>query len=122
MKRNHFYFFILAAILGTVYYAYNPMDSGFFPKCPFYVLTGWKCPGCGSQRAIHALLHGDVAGAFVQNSFMMLCIPYLAMLGYAEWRRKDKPELYRKLHRTCIIRMVFVLVVGWWVGRNLAGI
>ena len=33
------------------------------PGCPFLGLTGWFCPGCGSSRAIRALVSGDVARA-----------------------------------------------------------
>ena len=31
--------------------------------CPFKVLTGLPCPGCGLTRGTVALLHGDTAGA-----------------------------------------------------------
>ena len=52
-------------VLGiiAVYLIFDPTQSDLFPKCPFMMLTGLKCPGCGSQRVIHALLNGDVAAA-----------------------------------------------------------
>ena len=51
----------LIIILGfaVLYYFFNPSVERFFPSCPFYTATGWQCPGCGSQRAIHELF--DVA-------------------------------------------------------------
>src|SRR5580693_9291812 len=41
---------------------FDPATSGIFPPCPFRYLTGWYCPGCGSLRAIHQLLHGTAGG------------------------------------------------------------
>ena len=38
-------------------------SPGHYPTCPFLAITGWYCPGCGSLRAVHDLLHGDLAGA-----------------------------------------------------------
>jgi len=35
------------------------------------------CPGCGSQRAVSALLHGDIRGAFGYNALAMLASPFL---------------------------------------------
>lgn len=32
--------------------------------CPFKYLTGIDCPGCGFQRALLALLRGDLHGSF----------------------------------------------------------
>src|SRR5690554_8210264 len=42
-----------------------------------YYFTGFYCPGCGSQRAIHLLLHGDIIGAFRFNPLMVLTIPIM---------------------------------------------
>ena len=38
---------------------FNPSSPAnqFFPKCPFRLVTGWQCPGCGSTRALYQLLH-----------------------------------------------------------------
>ena len=39
---------------------FNPSSFTFYPRCPFYVLTGYKCPGCGTLRAIHHILNGNI--------------------------------------------------------------
>ena len=46
-------------------YLYNPAEHRFFIPCVFRAATGLKCPGCGMQRALHLLLHGQVGDAFV---------------------------------------------------------
>ena len=38
--------------------------------CVFYETTGLYCPGCGSGRALSALLRGNLAESFMHN---MLC-------------------------------------------------
>ena len=56
---------------------YNPETSTLFPPCPLHYLTGWYCPGCGSLRAIHQLLQGNVRAAWVMNPLSMLLFPFL---------------------------------------------
>ena len=50
----------------------DPEYSAFIPKCPFRWFTGLDCPACGSQRAIHQLLHLNIKGAFGYNPFLIL--------------------------------------------------
>jgi hypothetical protein len=74
---------LLAAVgaAGTlaagVLFAYDPMRVGFYPRCPLYLLTGLYCPGCGSLRAGHALLHGHLAEAVGFNAFLVAALPFL---------------------------------------------
>ena len=49
---------------GAYLYWFEPGKTGFFPSCPFRALTGFNCPGCGTTRALHQLLHGNVVAAF----------------------------------------------------------
>lgn len=58
----------------------------FLPRCAFFEVTGRYCPGCGNTRAAHALLHGDVVGAFGQNAFTVLALPFLALFAWRAWR------------------------------------
>lgn len=111
----------LAAILTVVYYTFDPATTPF-PRCPFLMLTGWECPGCGSQRAIHSLLHLDIAAAWQYNAMLVLSIPYMVLLVVAEWLgRRRQSRLYRVLNSEVLIWSYFVLVVAWWVARNIFG-
>ena len=42
------------------------------PPCPLRALTGLYCPGCGSTRTLHALLHGDLATAMAMNPLLVV--------------------------------------------------
>ena len=51
-----------------------------FPGCMFRALTGYFCVGCGLTRALHALVHGDLARAFSMNPLAMLLLPAIPMM------------------------------------------
>lgn len=92
-----------------------------FPKCPFKVLTGLQCPGCGSQRAIHALLHGDIAAAWRFNALLVAYIPILAVMIPVQLMRRRYPRLYQRVFCSATIWGTFIAVTGWMVARNIWG-
>jgi hypothetical protein len=57
----------------------------FLPRCAFFEVTGWFCPGCGNTRAAHALLHGDVAEALRQNAFSVIALPFFLVFAWEAW-------------------------------------
>ena len=62
---------VVACVAGLVFlYFNNPQDLSGFPRCPFYALTGYKCPGCGTLRAIHAALHLRFSDALKLNPIL----------------------------------------------------
>lgn len=70
-------FIVLLIVVTIFFFMFNPATSGFFFSCPFKTITRFECPGCGSQRAIHQLLHGNVTSAFYLNPLMVLTLPIL---------------------------------------------
>jgi len=64
------------------YYFFNPLQESFFPKCIIKSCTGFYCTGCGSQRAIHQLLHLNILKALQYNAFLTLTFPFLLVLVY----------------------------------------
>ena len=39
---------VLGAMALGVLYVFDPREPGIYPVCPFFGLTGYQCPGCGS--------------------------------------------------------------------------
>lgn len=105
-----------------VYKTYNPIDSIYFPKCPFKEATGIKCPGCGAQRAIHYLLNFELLNAAKQNTFLILSIPYIA-LGVLFDTLKTQNESFFRWRKILFgqkaIGVVLTLLIIFWVLRNL---
>ena len=70
-----------AAVFACVLFFCDPMTSMFYPRCPSQLLTGYDCPGCGTLRALHALMHGDIDAAWNYNAAVFFAIP---MVGVAD--------------------------------------
>ncbi|MGE4152312.1 MAG: DUF2752 domain-containing protein [Phycisphaerales bacterium] len=64
------------------------------PACPSRVMSGWLCPGCGSLRAAHHLLHLRVGEALRHNALAVaLGAPALlfvtwSLVRVAVWGRR----------------------------------
>lgn len=82
---------------------------------------GLRCPGCGSQRAIHELLHLHFGDAFRYNPLVILSIPYLALLGIANAVKGQKPKFYNTVNNSFSTKSVLVITLTWWVARNIWG-
>lgn len=109
----------LLLVLGFIYYALDPAASQLFPRCTFLTLTGYKCPGCGSQRAIHALLNGNVVEAFRYNAMMLISIPFIALLLFGETQRTRNPRLYLRMNTPLLVWLFLAVILGWWILRNI---
>ena len=110
---------LVMLVLGFIYYALDPSTSDAFPRCSFLSLTGYKCPGCGGQRAVHALLNGDVAGAFRFNALLMIAVPWMGLCLFAESRRTRNPRLYARLNPELLMWLFLALTISWWLLRNI---
>ena len=89
--------------------------GSLFPACPFKLLTGWNCPACGGLRMTHDLLHGDLAAAVVDNVFLLVGLPALAL--WAIWRIKQ----HQRVVTLPAIVVIAVAAITWTVVRNLPG-
>lgn len=112
----------LAALpFGCLVLALNdPADGGIYPPCPFRTLTGLDCPGCGTGRAMHRLLHGRVGEALDFNALAVLALPFL---GYALLSQAVLVATGRRLPRLrpggALSWLVLGVVMAWVVLRNL---
>lgn len=111
---------VIAAALLFLFFV-DPLEAAWFPRCPFLALTGRECPGCGSSRAIHALLHGRVCAAVGLNPLATLLLPYAAVLGwltYGAGGRWRAGRLYDALTSRWAAWGLLAAMVGWMIFRN----
>jgi len=107
-----------ALAIGALTYVglVDPHRPGaLFPACPFKLLTGWNCPACGGLRMTHDLLHGEVSAAVVDNVFLLIGLPLLAI--WAVWRRRRG----QRVLTPAVIVVIAIAMLGWTVLRNLPG-
>ena len=107
-------------IAGAVYlYIFEPGKSGFFPGCPFRFLTGFTCPGCGTTRALHQILHGHIDTAFTLNPLLLLAIPFFlfAFIRYSAIVMRGGVPRPNALPAPYIYA-IFVIILSFWIFRN----
>lgn len=121
MKKREWIVGIVTAVvlcLIAVYAFFDPAETAF-PRCPFFVFTGYKCPGCGSQRAIHALLTGDIVTAWHNNAMLLLFAPIAAAMLLSEFFRERVPRLNKALTSTATVVVIVALLFIWMLLRNV---
>jgi hypothetical protein len=109
-----------AALLGGCVAVALVDPSGGPTVCPFRLVTGLDCPGCGATRAAHRLFTGHLLAAADLNVLALVAIPLLlwglyvsltAMLGGPRWRTPALPSGW--------VRVALVVVIAFWVVRNI---
>ena len=71
----------LIGLAATTLLVLPPAHYSFYPQCPIYDSLHLLCPGCGTTRALAALLRGHVKEALRLNALTTLLLPIL--IAYA---------------------------------------
>jgi len=111
--------FLLAA--AAILYFFNPAQFNFYPTCLLYKTTGLLCPGCGTLRATHQLLHGHLIAAIHFNALLVSSLPFAAYgcIRAARNRAANKPAL--AWIRPAWLWLGLVVLVAFAILRNLPG-
>ena len=112
-----------AVIFVLLLYFFFDARQGGFPACPFYLVTNLYCPGCGSQRALSSLLHGDVAASLSYNPLLLIFLPLFLVAAYCYVRNlfaKDKKSVYL-VYSNKFVFSVLIFVLCFWALRNVNG-
>ena len=120
-KIMPFAFPVIVVLLCVTYYFVNPSVQSHVIKCPWFFCTGTLCPACGSQRALHALVHGHILEALSYNYFFVISIPYALVAVLVSWYNFN--HCFDRLkalafHRYTLYAYV-VLFFAWWILRNI---
>jgi hypothetical protein len=110
-----------AAALALYLLAY---DTFFFsirtPPCIFRTLTGLYCPGCGTRSALIQLAGGNLYAAFRLNPLTVLALPTLVLFTISQFLTAfTGRSLVRLRLHPALIWGLFVLIVIYWIGRNI---
>lgn len=120
--KKIFHYGLLVGISGlaVLFFILDPAEYNIFPHCIFHLLTGYYCPGCGSQRAIHSLLHLDLYGVIENN---ILFIPAVLIILYHYIHKPLNLKLNLKLPDILYLKntpwIILIIIVIFWILRNL---
>jgi hypothetical protein len=94
----------------------DPRTARFAPVCPLHVATGLHCPGCGTGRALHAFVHGDLGRALRLNALTVAAIPVFLVLtlraALRPQERLPRPPLWLQV-------AIYAILAFFLVARNL---
>ena len=111
---------VLLVLVGAVlFYVFVPPE--YWPRCWWLWLTGTKCPGCGTQRAIAALLSGDLCGAASYNPILVVGIPYFLLSIWCDCGKNThlKYRTRNLFFSAKALKITVVVIIVYWIGRNL---
>jgi hypothetical protein len=103
----------ISATILYLYIEYWPQQLRLL--CPIHAVTGFYCPGCGSTRAVKAVLNGDLPLAFHDNALLLVSPVAIATALLIEKYSQKRIWLY------AFLSIVLVAVVIFTVIRNQPG-
>jgi len=106
---------ILVFTVGAaVLLLFPPAQYSFYPQCPVHHYLGILCPGCGTTRALAALLHGHLGEALRLNPLTSLAIPFAFL-----WKLFSRKPLRLVQPSPAALWLVFAVIAAFTVVRNL---
>jgi hypothetical protein len=117
---------VAGAVLGAsvVLHLRDPHQSGSYLFCPWLVLTGTYCPGCGGLRAVNDLTRGDLAAAASSNLLLVGAVPLLLFM-WSRWfldRWRGARRVVDQRRGVLWASLFGVVSLLYWVVRNLPGL
>jgi hypothetical protein len=111
---------LTVACLLIVLYLFSPDQYSFYPRCLLHSWTGLQCPGCGSLRAAHHLLHGEIGAAFRLNALFVVSLVVGVFAGAGlvlnHVTGRDWLACFR---RPFWIWVLAITVLAFGIGRNV---
>jgi hypothetical protein len=99
----------------------DPHQQGSWGFCPWLLLTGTACPGCGGLRAVNDLTNGRVLDAASSNLLVVGGLPFAVALWARSvaqrWTGVRRLWSSRRVNAAWAVATAAVVV--FWVVRNL---
>ncbi len=112
---------LVLTILLLGYYFLN-FRYNFGIPCIFYKITGYKCPGCGTTRALFSLINGNIKEAFNYNKLLFIVTPFLLLYfiykSYIYVLNKKETTLINKIVKYTSYFMIIIALL-YSIIRNI---
>lgn len=119
-RRNANLVLLSGLAAAGLLYRFPPEKYSFYPVCPVYRYLHLFCPGCGSTRALAALLHGRVIEAMHYNPLFVALVPLLlAFAAMAYWKAVVRNEIAWPQLSKPALTFFLALVAVFTIARNL---
>jgi hypothetical protein len=112
---------VALGVAAVALFCFNPAEYAFYPFCVFHRFTGLLCPGCGSLRALHHLLHGHVSIAFRFNPLLVISLPVVCGWALVGWFRAAKGKPLKFAPTPVWIWLLVAVLLTFTVWRNIPG-
>lgn len=111
---------LLLGVIALFYFKIDPTEVDFLLICPLYSTSGIYCPGCGSQRAIHNLLHLDFLSA-LKNNFLLVIglLLFVYHYGISMINNIFNKNYSSVLNHTMAVKLLIIGTLLFWILRNL---
>jgi len=112
-----------AVTLALILFRFPPTEFSFYPRCPVLTLLSIQCPGCGTTRALAALVHGRFTEALHLNALTVCVLP--ATVLYLSWRsvlgveHAPSRHLAGPVMRRGMLCASFTVIAVFTIVRNL---
>ncbi|MDR3198741.1 MAG: DUF2752 domain-containing protein [Planctomycetaceae bacterium] len=110
---------LLSGAVLTVLYLKHPSEYRMIPPCPFHFLLGLYCPGCGTLRAIHYLLHGHITTAFRYQPLAMLLFPVVIFLFGKRLYEFYRQKTVQLPFEVSVYWGIFFIICIFFAARNI---
>jgi len=84
----------------------------FSSVCPFVILTGFPCAGCGLTRAVLSLCTGDFASAMRINLSVVIWVPFLLYIFIRRYIQGKELT-----HLSAVLVIVCLMTLGYYCYR-----
>lgn len=112
---------LLAAVLFYYYHLNLNQKGNPLLQCGLRTWTGFYCPGCGGQRAVHYYLHGQFLNGIRQNIMSLVLIPILMYYFFFFLRTliTGKPAPKTFIDSARFGKILLILLLLFTVLRNI---
>lgn len=104
---------------AIVLFLFNPAQHSFYPFCFFHRTTGLLCPGCGSLRALHQMLHGHFVAALRFNALLVASLPAAGWFFGRFAMRKFKNQPVPAVFPAAWLWFALAVTLAFGILRNL---